>query len=84
MTPGGDWRALTPARRRARLSMGALYVRYLALGGAVTSDELSAHFATGVPLPGIEHDIAVHALNERFLELREPERLPYRSGAAPT
>jgi hypothetical protein len=84
MTPDADWQALTPARRRAGLSMGALYVRYLALGGIATSDELTAYLAVGSPIPGIEHDVAVHALNERFLELRDPERLPYRSGAAPT
>ncbi len=64
--------------------MGALYVRYLALGGLATADELAAYFAVGSPIPGIEHDVAVHALNERFLELHNPERLPYRSGPAPT
>jgi hypothetical protein len=72
-----DWQDLAPARRRADLSMAALYLRYVALGGAATAAQLGAHIATGDALAAIEHDIAVHAINERFLELDDPERLPY-------
>ena len=79
-----SWRALTSARRRADLSMEALYIRYIALGGLASSAQLSAHFASGDPLSAIEHDVAVDAINERFLELHNPERLPYQSGSAPT
>jgi hypothetical protein len=32
----------------------------------------------------MDHDVAVHALNERFFELRVPERVPYEADAAPT
>ena len=74
------WLALSPARRRADLSMAALFVRYVGLGGLASPAQLSAHFASGGPLSVTEHDVAVHAINERFLELRDPERLPYETG----
>lgn len=74
------WRALAPARRRADLSVIGLYVRYVALGGGATSAELEAHMDRGAPLTPTEHDIAVHAINERFLELGDSERLPYQVG----
>jgi len=50
------------------------------LGGLASPAQLSAHFASGGPLSVTEHDVAVHAINERFLELRDPERLPYETG----
>jgi hypothetical protein len=78
------WRALTPARLRAELSMAALYLRYLALGGLASPAQLAAHFASGAPLPALEHDVAVLALNERFLERHDPQRLPYGPADAPT
>ena len=77
--PDLSWQALSPARRRADLSMAALYIRYVALGGLASATQLSAHFASGAPLTVTEHDVAVHAINERFLELHDPERLPYRT-----
>ena len=75
-----SWQALGPARRRADLSMAALYIRYIGLGGLASSAQLSAHLASGAALSVMEHDVAVHAINERFLELHDPERLPYQTG----
>lgn len=75
-----SWQALGPARQRADLSMAALFVRYVGLGGVASSAQLSAHVASGGPLSGMEHDVAVQALNERFMELHDPERLPYQTG----
>ena len=74
-----SWQALSPALRRADLSMTALYMRYVGLGGVASSAQLSAHLRTGGPLSVMEHDVAVHAINERFMELHDPERLPYRT-----
>ena len=71
------WEALAPARQRAELSMAELFFRYVALGGSASSALLSSHFSTGVVLAPGEHDLAVLALNERFLELSALERLPY-------
>lgn len=75
----GAWEGLAPARRRAGLSAQELYLRYVALGGSAPSAALAAHCATGAPLDDAEHDLAVLALNERFLELDDRERLPFTS-----
>ena len=75
------WQALTPARHRARLSMTELYFRYVGLGGSAPSSLLSRHFTSGIALAAGEHDLAVLALNERFMELSAPERLPYEGWA---
>jgi hypothetical protein len=80
---GPGWEAMASARRRADLSMAALYLRYVALGGAATAAQLGAHVAEGGALTALEHDIAVHAINERFLELDDPDRLPYEVGDPP-
>lgn len=74
---GADWRRLHPARQRAGLSMTQLYLRYVALGGSAPVAELASHFAAGTELTSNEHNFAVLALNERFLELDDPERLSY-------
>ena len=74
-----SWQALAPARQRADLSMAALFIRYVGLGGVASSAQLSAHFSSGGPLSEMEHDVAVQAINERFLELHDPERLPYQT-----
>jgi hypothetical protein len=74
-----SWEGLAPACGRADLSMVALHLRYVALGGVASLRELSAHFASGAPVMELEHDTAVLALNERFLELHDAERVPYES-----
>lgn len=71
------WEALSPARRRAGLSMHELYLRYVELGGSAPAPLLARHLADGSALNDREHDLAVLALNERFLELDVTERLPY-------
>jgi hypothetical protein len=76
------WEALGPARLRADLSMAALYIRYVGLGGVASALQLSDHVASGGPLSMTEHDVVVQAINERFLELQNPERLPYEFGDA--
>jgi hypothetical protein len=58
----------------------ALYLRYVALGGLMSSAQLAGHCASGGILSPSEHDLAVLALNERFLELDERERLPFAVG----
>lgn len=74
---GPAWQALAPARHRARLSVHELYLRYVALGGSESAESLARHLSQGSPLDDREHDLAVLALNERFLELDVSERLPY-------
>lgn len=81
--PGTPWTELAPACRRADLSIPALYLRYVGLGGLASSTELANHVTSGGPLTALEHEVIVHAVNERFLELRQPERLPYQSRGLP-
>jgi hypothetical protein len=71
------WELLAPARQRAGLTMPGLYLRYLALGGSATARLLARHFSSGEAITATEHNLAVLALNERFLELNEDERLSY-------
>jgi hypothetical protein len=60
---------LDRARRDAGLSYGELYLRYFELGGMSSSVELEA-FCFGALEPSAhDHDVLVHALNERFSEL---------------
>ena len=66
-----------PACERTELSMPALHLRCVALGGVASLGDLVAHCTSGEPLSAVDHDIAVHAVNERFLERNDPERLPY-------
>jgi hypothetical protein len=72
-----SWQLLTPARERAGLSMGELYMRYVALGGSASLAVLRGHCTAGAELSVAEGDLAVLALNERFLELDVAERLSY-------
>lgn len=75
--PGLARPGLGAARERAGLSAADMYLRYVSLGGAATAMQFAEHCATGSALTAGEHDIAVLALNERFLEMNMSERLPY-------
>ncbi len=73
----GARRALASARQRAELTWGALFLRYIGLGGLGSADQVSEH-CTGGPFLSIgEHNVLVQALNERFLEVGNAERLPF-------
>ncbi len=68
---------LASARSRAQLSMEALYVRYIGLGGLAFSVEVADHCRGRSSLPVPEHNKVVQAINERFLELGNSERVPF-------
>jgi hypothetical protein len=78
-----SWQALAPACRRADLSLAALFIRYVALGGLASASQVNDHVQAGGPLAAREHDLTAQAINERFLELRSAERLPYIVDVAP-
>jgi hypothetical protein len=63
-------------RRAAGLSVTDLFVAYLALGGTAHLGEMRA-FLGGVDdaLAGHQQDVAVHAVNERLVELGHRDRL---------
>ena len=65
------------ARRDVGLSQDQLWMRYFGLGGAAMPTEFEAYVAGALdPAPG-EHDILVHALNERSMELGMARRWAY-------
>ena len=58
------------------LTVGQLWVRYFALGGDAGELEVDAYLNGAIALPGIQHDMLAHAINERLDELTPP-RAPY-------
>ena len=68
---------LDRARRHGGLSQSDLWFRYLELGGIAGPLELEAYLF-GALRPTIhDHDLLVHALNERFAELGRGHPVPY-------
>jgi len=62
----------------ANLSRGELWFRYFELGGMSTGLQVEA-FCNGALEPGAhDHNMIVHALNERFVELGGNHPVPYR------
>jgi hypothetical protein len=70
-------REFREARREVGLSQAELWARYFALGGGATPDELEAVVEGASTLGAHEHDVLVHALNERSIELGSSRRWPY-------
>ena len=70
--------ALDRYRQDADLSHYELWLRYFQLGGMNSQAELQT-LLTGTVLQTSEHDhdVIVHALNERLIELDESYRVPY-------
>ena len=60
---------LDRARRDAGLSHGELFLRYFELGGMSTILEVEAFLYAALTPTAHDHDVIVHALNERFVEL---------------
>lgn len=69
--------ALDDARRSAGLSQAELWVRYFELGGMAMPLEVEAYLL-GLLVPSShDHEVLVHALNERFSELDRNHPVPY-------
>jgi hypothetical protein len=54
------------------LSVAELWLRYFAFGGAGSEFEVDAYLNGAIALPGIQHDILAHAINERLDEIAPP------------
>jgi hypothetical protein len=68
-------------RRRAGLSPIALWLRYFALGGNASPEQV-AEFLAGTSRPERgDHNLLAQALNERFMDLGRHERIAYRESA---
>lgn len=68
---------LDRARRHARLSPIDLWLRYFGLGGMDSPLEVDAYLFGALQPSTHEHDLLVHALNERFAELGLAHPIPY-------
>lgn len=74
---GGRTDILDQARQDAGLSHIELWVRYFAFGGMAAPIELEAHLFGALDPGAHEHDLLVHALNERFAELGRGHPIAY-------
>ena len=72
---------LQAARDQACLSKWDLWVRYFALGGSASLDAVDRHIGDGDVLDAGQHDVLVHALNERFAEMDLGRPLTYAMDA---
>lgn len=69
--------ALGPACGRAELTRGTLFLRYIGLGGSCSSSQIADHCSDGAALSVWEHNLLVQAINERFLEVGNLERVAF-------
>jgi hypothetical protein len=72
-----DGIALENARQLADVTVDQLWLRYFALGGTATRDDLDALLRGDDEFDTVQHDVVVHALNERFVELEMNHPVPY-------
>jgi hypothetical protein len=72
-----DPEALSRVMGLTGLSGRDLWLRYLALGGGESPGKVMTHIAVGGILDDFQHDILVHALNERFMEMGLDHPVPY-------
>ncbi len=74
---GATSSVLDGARRDAGLSRADLWLRYFELGGMAMPHEVEA-FLVGSVIPSAhDHEVLVHALNERFSELGRNHPVPH-------
>ncbi len=77
--------SLRTAMGQADLDLLELWLRYFALGGTASAQEVEAHVdgkrGSGFDGDGhLQHDTLVQALNERFMEMDLDHPLPYLRG----
>ena len=64
------------ARVRGELTVAALWLRYLALGGSCDAFDIDGYLQGLLPLDTLEQDILAVALNERLDEVYRAARIP--------
>ncbi|MGY1827262.1 PP2C family protein-serine/threonine phosphatase [Blastococcus sp. SYSU DS0541] len=77
MTPDARQPALAAGYAHAGLQLEQLWVRYFALGGTADLVEVDAYLNGLASVPGDQHDLLAHAVNERLEELVTRHRVPY-------
>ena len=75
--------ALDQARREAGLTQGELWLRYFGLGGMTPALEVEAILYGALSPTDHDHDVVVHALNERFTELGLNHPVAYSEDSGP-
>ncbi len=65
------------ARSGAGLSHGELWLRYFELGGMSTALEVEAYLYGALVPTDYDHDVVVHAINERHVEMGGNHPVPY-------
>ena len=71
--------SLEAARQRLGLSDLELWIDYFALGGNLASDQLGQYLRGTRTVSEFDHNLVIHALNERFRDRGENGQLAYSS-----
>jgi hypothetical protein len=69
--------ALDQARQDAQLTHGELFLRYFELGGMSSALQVEAFCYGALEPSDHDHDVVVHAINERFSEFGQNHPIPY-------
>lgn len=69
--------ALEAARVPAGISVYRRWIDYFALGGSLPPTDVEVLLSGDLPVGDHDHDVLVHALNERFAARGEKRRLVY-------
>jgi hypothetical protein len=77
VSAAGELSILEAAQAQAGLSSWDLWLRYFALGGSASPGAVEGHTRDGGVLDDGQHDILVHALNERFADMDLGRPLAY-------
>jgi hypothetical protein len=69
---------LDAGRRRAGFSIEELWLGYVAMGGNEGLNTIQGHLSGTVAISDSQHDMLVHTVNERFVDLGGDHSIPYR------
>ena len=72
---------LNRARQDAGLTLSEMWLRYFALGGMASPDELEMYLHGALDPTAHEHNLLAHTINERFMERGEDHPVPYSEQA---
>lgn len=75
--------ALEAARDMLGLSLLDLWVDYVGIGGSLNEEGVNAALSGRSSLSVLDHDLLVHALNERFVDRDENHPLAYSDELPP-
>ena len=75
--PGATVTGLVDARRTLGMSVPALWIGYISVGGNGSLAEVKDWLAGHGVLPGLDHDMLAQALNDRFTEAGLEHRVAY-------